>query len=138
MVLTKLLNGGDAGCNKALEENSALLKDHSISPIIHNADVKKRVANIESAGVGTYFRQSPYHQRIVKQKESLQLPMIPTTTIGSFPQSAAIRAMRAKFKSGRISEKEYWDFIHAETEKCIRCQEKIGQFVLFLNNVLNF
>ncbi|KAI3415586.1 hypothetical protein GPALN_005188 [Globodera pallida] len=128
VTIAKLLNGVD--CSKALEENDALLKDHSVSPLIHNAPVKKRVISIEASGIASYFRQTGYDQRIVQQKTCLKLPSLPTTTIGSFPQSATVRAMRAKFKAHKMTDADYWAFINAETERCIRLQENIGLDVL--------
>ncbi|KAL3096050.1 hypothetical protein niasHS_005809 [Heterodera schachtii] len=128
VTVAKMINGGD--CAKELAENDALLKDHSVSPLIHNGTVKERVTAIEASGVESYFRKSPYEQRIVQQKACLQLPPLPTTTIGSFPQSATVRAMRAKFKAHKMADADYWAFINAETERCIRMQEDIGLDVL--------
>ena len=77
-------------------------------------------------GVDKYFRKAPYSERRIQQTKALKLPVIPTTTIGSFPQSVAVRQTRSKYTTGKISEKEYLDFIHGEVEQCIRFQEEIG------------
>jgi 5-methyltetrahydropteroyltriglutamate--homocysteine methyltransferase len=75
-------------------------------------------------------RKSPYSQRRVVQQRELHLPLFPTTTIGSFPQTAEVRAERAGFKSGKISAADYNKFLKQETEKAIRFQEEIDIDVL--------
>jgi len=71
-------------------------------------------------------RKSPFAKRIAKQQETLNLPVFPTTTIGSFPQTAEVRAKRAEFKAGKITEAAYNEFLRAETAKCIQWQDEIG------------
>ena len=71
-------------------------------------------------------RQSPFEIRRVAQQEHLQLPDLPTTTIGSFPQSTEVRKQRADWKNQRISDTEYRTFLEQEIARWIRIQEDIG------------
>lgn len=75
-------------------------------------------------------RRSPFAQRDRVQRERLRLPAFPTTTIGSFPQTAEVRRQRAGFKAGRIAATDYQRFLEAETARCIRFQEDCGLDVL--------
>ncbi|MFO1242014.1 MAG: hypothetical protein U1E36_02265 [Rickettsiales bacterium] len=71
-------------------------------------------------------RKSPFGERIQKQNDVLHLPLFPTTTIGSFPQTADAREKRAAFKAGKINEEEYNQFLMDKTAECIRRQEEVG------------
>ena len=71
-------------------------------------------------------RLSPFETRRVAQQEHLQLPDLPTTTIGSFPQSTEVRKQRADWKNQRISDAEYRTFLEQEIARWIRIQEDIG------------
>lgn len=73
-----------------------------------------------------FKRKSPFRERQLKQQQKLSLPSFPTTTVGSFPQTKEVRAVRAKLKKGEISQADYDDFVKKEIEKCIRFQEGIG------------
>ncbi|MEO7424834.1 MAG: 5-methyltetrahydropteroyltriglutamate--homocysteine S-methyltransferase [Fibrobacteria bacterium] len=75
-------------------------------------------------------RNAPFAQRILKQSARLGLPLYPTTTIGSFPQTEAVRRARARRKKDQISEAEYRAFLEAETLSAIRRQEELGLDVL--------
>jgi 5-methyltetrahydropteroyltriglutamate--homocysteine methyltransferase len=75
-------------------------------------------------------RQSPFHHRRSLQKAKLDLPPFPTTTIGSFPQTEAVRRARAQWKQGNLSDAAYTTFLEAETTAAIRAQEEIGLDVL--------
>lgn len=97
------------------------------SPRVHNVEVKARVKNITAEMVN---RASAYPQRAVAQAKAHKLPALPTTTIGSFPQTAEVRSARASFKKGTITQAQYDEFLKKETEKCIREQEAIGIDVL--------
>ena len=77
-----------------------------------------------------FKRKSPFRERQLKQRQKLSLPSFPTTTVGSFPQTKEVRAVRAKFKKSDIDQAQYDDFVKKEIEKCIRFQEKIGIDVL--------
>lgn len=73
-----------------------------------------------------FERQAPYEQRLIAQKEALQLPDYPTTTIGSFPQSEAVRQNRLKWRKGEITNEQYEQFNQEETKRWIAIQEEIG------------
>ena len=73
-----------------------------------------------------FERQAPYEQRLIVQKEALQLPDYPTTTIGSFPQSEAVRQNRLKWRKGEITNEQYEQFNQEETKRWIAIQEEIG------------
>jgi len=82
--------------------------------------VQEKVANLPSDQ-----RANPYAQRRIKQREALNLPLLPTTTIGSFPQTPEIRKARADFASGKMSEETYTAFMREEIAKVIRAQEEL-------------
>ncbi|MEF3191662.1 MAG: 5-methyltetrahydropteroyltriglutamate--homocysteine S-methyltransferase [Campylobacterales bacterium] len=71
-------------------------------------------------------RANPYEERMAAQKEKLHYPELPTTTIGSFPQTAKIRETRSLFRQGRLGEAEYQEAMKQEIAQCIAFQEEIG------------
>jgi len=95
--------------------------------IIHNQEVKNRIARIVEKDSR---RQNPFSIRRQKQIDILKLPLFPTTTIGSFPQTAEVRSWRAKFKKAELSQTEYDNLLKKETEETIRFQEESGIDVL--------
>jgi 5-methyltetrahydropteroyltriglutamate--homocysteine methyltransferase len=97
------------------------------SPVIHDPTVKARVLSITAKEEN---RGNPFSIRKIAQQDALQLPSFPTTTIGSFPQTAEVRSWRAKFKKGLLSTEEYENLIKNETEETIRFQEDTGIDVL--------
>jgi 5-methyltetrahydropteroyltriglutamate--homocysteine methyltransferase len=127
VLLTRAVNEGPEAIRKALDSNHAEMASRASSTRIHNPDVKRRSAQCTPAMLS---RTSPYPVRRNLQAESLQLPMFPTTTIGSFPQTPQIRAARAEFKARKRDLADYEAFLRAETEKAIRFQEEIGLDVL--------
>lgn len=112
---------------KELEANKKAIQSKQSSSLIHNIEVKKQIKHIS---VNDSKRQSTFAIRRQKQQEILNLPLFPTTTIGSFPQTKEVRAWRAQFKKGNLSEKEYKDRLRTETQKAIKWQEEIGLDVL--------
>lgn len=110
-----------------LEANKKAIQSKQSSSLIHNIEVKKQIKNIS---VDDSKRQSIFMVRRQKQQEILNLPLFPTTTIGSFPQTKEVRSWRAQFKKGNLSEKEYNDLLRAETQKAIKWQEEVGLDVL--------
>jgi 5-methyltetrahydropteroyltriglutamate--homocysteine methyltransferase len=109
------------------EENKLANINKKTSTLIHNTEVKTRVENLKEVDSK---RNSLFKTRQIKQKETLNLPLFPTTTIGSFPQTKEVRSWRLKLKKGAISQKEYDALIAKETEESIRFQEEIGIDVL--------
>ncbi|MBO6155138.1 MAG: 5-methyltetrahydropteroyltriglutamate--homocysteine S-methyltransferase [Lachnospiraceae bacterium] len=89
--------------------------------------VQKRVANISDSD---YTRLPEFHEREIIQKEKLGLPLFPTTTIGSFPQTRDVRLNRQNFRKGLISAEEYESFNKQKIADCIKLQEEIGLDVL--------
>ncbi len=112
---------------EALARNAADVENRRVSPLTHNPQVRRRMAEVASE---TLSRKSPYSQRRVAQRESLKLPLFPTTTIGSFPQTPEIRAARARFKRGELSQEKYDAFLRDVLTETIRFQEDIGLDVL--------
>ncbi|RAV30229.1 5-methyltetrahydropteroyltriglutamate--homocysteine S-methyltransferase [Sinomicrobium soli] len=110
-----------------LEENRKAQESRRISERIHKPRVKSRVAGITEADTE---RRSPFPVRQKIQKKRFALPLYPTTTIGSFPQTPDIRKLRAQLKKGGISPGEYAAQIEKATVEAIRIQEKIGLDVL--------
>lgn len=128
VMLAALAEGSaDAQQKAAYEQNKADIADRRTSPLIHNAKVAQRVANVSESD---YNRTSCYPVRSAKQQSRLGLPLFPTTTIGSFPQTTEVRSWRAKARKGELSAKEYEQLLKEETARAIRWQEETGLDVL--------
>ncbi len=112
---------------RKLGENTQAIQSRKHSEIIHKAEVKQKTLEIS---VAEAKREKFFDERIEVQNQKFGLPLLPTTTIGSFPQTKEVRKLRANHKKGKISELEYREAIQKETEKCIRIQEEIGIDVL--------
>ncbi|AAO26774.1 5-methyltetrahydropteroyltriglutamate-homocysteine methyltransferase [Buchnera aphidicola str. Bp (Baizongia pistaciae)] len=97
------------------------------SAIVHNVDVKERLKSITS---NDFKRNNVFSVRKQKQHKNLKLPILPTTTIGSFPQTADIRKARFDFKKGNINHDQYNTFISKHIQNAILKQEKLGIDVL--------
>ncbi|MFN3849014.1 MAG: 5-methyltetrahydropteroyltriglutamate--homocysteine S-methyltransferase [Spirosomataceae bacterium] len=108
-------------------ENQKAINSRISSTLIHNPAVKKRVSEQKDTDLQ---RNSSFAIRQQIQKSKFNLPLFPTTTIGSFPQTDEIRGLRAKFKKGEISENEYNDLLREHTKEVIVWQESIGLDVL--------
>ena len=126
-VLGKALREGRDAVKAELDANLAALTARRQSPRVNNPAVKAAVAGV-TAELGK--RQSAYAERAVRQAAFLKLPPYPTTTIGSFPQTADIRRARSEFKAGRLDEAGYQAAMRAEIERSVREQEKLGLDVL--------
>ena len=126
-VLAGALKNGRASVKVALDDNKAAIEARRTSPRVNNPSVKTALGNIIPA-LGR--RKSPYAQRAVRQAELLMLPTFPTTTIGSFPQTAEIRQARAEFKAGRLDVAAYKTAMQAEIARSVREQEALGLDVL--------
>ncbi len=125
--LAKLLDGKlDSEAEQGLAAQRAALQARRTSTRIHNAAVKQRL----EAARDVSLERRPFAQRISVQQKALGLPAYPTTTIGSFPQTLEIRALRRDWKAGGISDADYEKGIRKEIEDVIRFQEKIGLDVL--------
>ena len=112
---------------QALAESRAVQQRRAHSPRIHKPAVQARLDAITAADSQ---RQSPFVERIEVQRARLNLPAFPTTTIGSFPQTASIRLARQSFKQGKLSASEYTDAMHSEIRNAVETQERLGLDVL--------
>ena len=126
-VLAKALNQGRAAVAAELAANHAAITARRTSPRVTNPAVKAAIASINPA-LGQ--RKSPYPVRARKQAALLNLPAYPTTTIGSFPQTAEIRQARSQFKTGELDEAVYKTAMQAEIALSVREQEALGLDVL--------
>ena len=126
-VLGKALREGRAAVGEELAANQAALAARRSSPRVNNPAVQAAVARL-SRDMGR--RDSAYGRRAGVQAARLKLPAYPTTTIGSFPQTAEIRQARSDFKAGRLDEAAYQAAMRAEIERSVREQEKLGLDVL--------
>lgn len=126
-LLAAALKNGRTSVQAELHVNQQAIDSRRASPRVHNPEVKTAVANI-SAQLGK--RGSSYAQRAAKQAALLKLPVFPTTTIGSFPQTIEIRHARSEFRAGRLNKDAYLAEMKGEIERCVREQEKLGLDVL--------
>jgi 5-methyltetrahydropteroyltriglutamate--homocysteine methyltransferase len=108
---------------KALAANAKAIADKKQSKLIHNAQVQARLAKLDEVALE---RAAPYAERSKLQKPKFNLPLFPTTTIGSFPQTQEIRQTRLKFKKDEISEAQYIEAMQAEIRDVCERQERIG------------
>jgi 5-methyltetrahydropteroyltriglutamate--homocysteine methyltransferase len=97
------------------------------SPLIFKREVRQRMSSLKPSDDR---RMSPFAKRIAAQQAQLKLPVFPTTTIGSFPQTAAIRQQRAAYKQGKLSDAEYQAAMQAEIRHAVEIQERLGLDVL--------
>lgn len=105
-----------------LAEASAALADRQIAPGVRDGDVRARAAKLTEADFG----RGAYAERLAAQEAALKLPFLPTTTIGSFPQTPNIRLARAANAKGEISQDEYINFLKSEIRDVVQLQEEIG------------
>ncbi|KAJ4357788.1 methionine-synthesizing 5- methyltetrahydropteroyltriglutamate--homocysteine methyltransferase [Didymosphaeria variabile] len=126
-VIAKAVTEGPAAVREALEANAKSMESRATSKRTNNKAVKDRQASVKTAD---HERQSPFPQRLAAQKTHLKLPIFPTTTIGSFPQTKEIRIQRNKFTKGEITAEEYERFIEKEIEDVVRIQEELDLDVL--------
>jgi 5-methyltetrahydropteroyltriglutamate--homocysteine methyltransferase len=127
VTLARGLTHGAAAVEEALLASDAARASRRESKRVTNEYVRAHLARIDGAA---FERQSPYAVRRRKQHASLALPTLPTTTIGSFPQTGAIRGARAAYLKRELSAVEYLRRIRGEIEHAVRVQEAIGLDVL--------
>jgi 5-methyltetrahydropteroyltriglutamate--homocysteine methyltransferase len=124
-ALTVAMQRGKGAAKDAFAASAAAAASYRQSARIHNPAVKTRAATTIALG-----RQSAFRARRDAQRSRFKLPAFPTTTIGSFPQTAQVREQRSAFKKGKIDEAAYYGFLKAETERAVRLQERVGLDVL--------
>lgn len=110
--------------NEKYQQNVALFNEDRNA---FNAAVDARVKAITPKD---FVRQPEFAQREKIQKDEFKLPLFPTTTIGSFPQTAEVRANRKAFRTGEISKEQYIEFNKKKIAECIALQEDLGLDVL--------
>jgi len=121
VTLNGLLRG--SADTALLEANQPAIQSRRESPRIHRAEVKSRLAAVKPADLD---RHLPFSGRQSLQRLKLKLPEFPTTTIGSFPQTAEVRAMRARWKKGELSTESYEVFLQQEIRHCVAFQDETG------------
>ncbi|GAA2549496.1 5-methyltetrahydropteroyltriglutamate--homocysteine S-methyltransferase [Streptomyces intermedius] len=127
VTLAKGLAQGTGAIGAEIAANRAALASRASSPLTRDLAVRARTAAVTEADAR---RPQPYPERAVAQRERLRLPLLPTTTIGSFPQTGEVRAARAGLRAGRIDAAGYEERIAAEIAEVIAFQEKAGIDVL--------
>lgn len=125
-TLARGLVEGPAAIRADLDAASAALADRLAAPGVRNPAVRARTDALTDAD----FTRGDYAERLTAQNEALRLPVLPTTTIGSFPQTADIRRARARRNKGELSEAGYRDLMRAEIARVVELQEQIGLDVL--------
>jgi len=121
--LAKATSGDDA----ARKENTAVWTAFSQHPALNRADVRARLEKLTPAD---YARHSSFSVRKDLQRAKLNLPLFPTTTIGSLPQTAEVRSARLRLRKGELTPEAYKSFIEGKIREGIAIQEELGLDVL--------
>ncbi|HEY5463113.1 MAG TPA: 5-methyltetrahydropteroyltriglutamate--homocysteine S-methyltransferase [Hanamia sp.] len=129
VVVLAALSAGNPSTDvfKKLEENKQAIELRKTSSLIHKQSIKDRIKRVTEKDIK---RISGFSQRKKLQQNALHLPLFPTTTIGSFPQTKEVRSWRAKLKKGELTNEEYDTLIKKEIEESIKWQEELGIDVL--------
>ena len=117
-------NPGDE-LKEIIDNNRKIITSKKVSSLVSDPEVAERIVNDEITE-----RNGSFGERNIIQKKLLNLPFLPTTTIGSFPQTPELRKLRRNFKKGEISEQNYETEIRNYIDNCIEVQEKTGIDVL--------
>ncbi|VDG33670.1 5-methyltetrahydropteroyltriglutamate--homocysteine methyltransferase [Lactobacillus plantarum JDM1] [Lactiplantibacillus mudanjiangensis] len=126
-TLTTAANQGIASVQARFDDNQAHLQALNTSSHRNNQAVRQAEQHLADQ---TFERQAPFATRIKLQHDRLNLPLLPTTTIGSFPQSKLVRSKRAAWRHGDLSDTDYQAFLNAETKRWIDIQNDLGLDVL--------
>ncbi|KAI0401368.1 cobalamin-independent methionine synthase [Xylaria palmicola] len=121
-IIAKAVTEGPASVKEALEANAKSMNARATSKRTNNPQVKERQSKIQPSD---YNRKSEFPQRISQQEAKLKLPLFPTTTIGSFPQTKEIRVQRSKFTKKEITEAQYDKFIEQEIDMNVKIQDEL-------------
>ncbi len=125
IIRDTLISKRDTGSE--LEAARAALWSRQSHPDLKNTDVRERMAALSE---DMFFRSKPYSERKDSVAEKLELPLFPTTTIGSFPQTGELRRTRRQYRVGKLSRDVYESSMKEYIEDCIRRQEELGLDVL--------
>ena len=126
-VLARGLEQGRTAVSQNLRESTAIQAARKQSKRIYNQSLRQRLSNIDDTML---VRQSAFAERIKAQQEKLDLPLYPTTTIGSFPQTKQIRQLRRDYKRNAITKTDYETLLKKEITDTIHKQEELGLDVL--------
>lgn len=126
VTLAEGLTEGREAIHEQLLAATDAVNSRRTAPGVVNPAVRDRVAALDEAA----FSRGPFDERKVAQAARLNLPPLPTTSIGSFPQTTEIRTARAAFGKGELTEEQYDDEMKAEIRRVVELQEKIGFDVL--------
>jgi 5-methyltetrahydropteroyltriglutamate--homocysteine methyltransferase len=118
---------GHAEAEAALQAQQTLLEQQAQQPGVRNPAVRARLHELSPQMA---LRRSPYATRSAAQAAALTLPPLPTTTIGSFPQTDELRQARAAHRAGKLADAGYEARLEAEVERVVRFQEDVGLDVL--------
>lgn len=121
-VIAKAVTEGPVAVREALEANAKSIQSRASSKRTNDPKVKDRQSKITEE---MYNRKSEFPIRIAQQQKELGLPLFPTTTIGSFPQTKEIRLQRNKFTKGEITAEQYEKFIEKEIQDVVKIQEEL-------------
>jgi 5-methyltetrahydropteroyltriglutamate--homocysteine methyltransferase len=122
-TLARGMTAGTAAIADALAANRAALASRRGSERVRDTSVQQRLAAV---GADDLRRGSSYEVRRKAQRERLGLPPLPTTTIGSFPQTGDVRAARAALRRGELDQTAYRDRMRAEIDSVVELQERLG------------
>ncbi|WP_445506565.1 5-methyltetrahydropteroyltriglutamate--homocysteine S-methyltransferase [Niallia sp. 03190] len=126
-ILAKGLQEGKAAIQNEVDNSEKAIAALAASSHRNNAEVQEAIQNISSYASERY---AGFEERLALQEKVFNLPILPTTTIGSFPQTAEVRKNRLKWRKGELSNEEYGKFIEEETKKWIDIQEGLDIDVL--------
>jgi len=121
-IIAKAVTQGPAAVREQLEANAKSVQARASSKRTNDPAVKERQSKIKASD---FNRLSEFPTRIAQQQKALNLPLFPTTTIGSFPQTKEIRIQRNKLTKGEITPAEYEKFIEKEIQDVVKIQEEL-------------
>ncbi|MBW7475403.1 5-methyltetrahydropteroyltriglutamate--homocysteine S-methyltransferase [Paenibacillus oenotherae] len=128
VLLRALLNGqNESGISAGLDSSRQALSQFRSLPERNRKDIADAMAAIDAV---REKRNLPFSDRVKLQRGKWKLPLLPTTTIGSFPQTPEVRQARLKWRRNEWDQAQYEAFVNREIESCIRIQEEIGLDVL--------
>ncbi len=127
VLLGKVGTQGKSVIADELTKRQAAVQFRRKSEKVNQLRIKERGRKVTARMLA---RNAPFNERKKMQQEKFRLPLLPTTTIGSFPQTQSVRLKRRDLKSGKLNQEAYQQFLKEETRKCIAFQEEIGLDVL--------
>jgi 5-methyltetrahydropteroyltriglutamate--homocysteine methyltransferase len=126
VTLARGVREGDAALAAALDDSAAAYTRRLAAPGVRDGAVRERLAALAPGD----FRRGKYANRRAAQERVLALPPLPTTTIGSFPQTTQIRQARARFGAGTMNADEYVAAMHEHIRNVVQLQEELGLDVI--------